>query len=424
MNKFESFIALRYLKSKRKEVFISIITVISVLGVTISVMVLDIVLGVMTGFERELQSKLINSTAHVTIRQIGSDLAGWQEITEKVRTVKGVTDVAPYTYSQAMLSANNLAHGLLIRGISNEIGAKEKLTPTLENPATVEKLFSDAAYEIVRPDGENDSIELPSIIIGRTLARRFNLQEGSVITLLSPQFSASPQGLIPRMRRFIVVAIYHSGLTEYESGLAYTSIETAQSFFGLGDRVSGLEITTTDVNQAPQIAKKIELVLGDTTKPLEISDWTVPNKPLWDALKLERRVYFIVLLLLILIASFSIISTLVMVVMEKSRDIAMLKSMGASNSSVMRIFLLQGCFIGSIGTILGTVCGYLGAVALKTYGFPLDETVFSLSTLPVEINFTNYLLVAFSAFIISLMAGVYPARRAAILKPADVFRFE
>ena len=421
---FESFLAFRYLRSKRKEVFISIITIISVLGVAVSVMVLDITLGIMTGFEKELQAKLLDTSAHIIVRGLGGEMPQWQQVREKVLGVPGVVDASPYTYNQAMLTFGGVAHGLLIRGISDDARTREKLLRTLSPDAKVEDLFAPVHYQLQRPDGTQDEVLLPPLVVGRALARRFGLSRGTAVTILSPQMSASPQGLTPRMRRFVVIGNYSSGLIEFENGLAYTSVEAAQSFFNLGDAVSGLEVTVTDLNEAKAIADKISVALDAANNPYDISDWTVPNKPLWDALRLEKRVYFIVLLLLILVASFSIVSTLVMVVMEKSRDIALLKSIGARDRSIMRVFLLQGAYIGFSGTLLGTLLGYAGAIGLREFGFRLDEAVFSLSKVPVELVPANFLLVGVAAFVITVLAGIYPARRAAKMRPADALRFE
>lgn len=423
---YESFIALRYLRSKRKEVFISIITIISVIGVALSVVVLDIVMAVMTGFETELQSKLVDANPHVLIRRYGGLLEDYDEIIERVQNVDGVLDVFPYTHNQAMLSTSSGAKGVLVRGISNRSGAKDKVSKFMSDTGDMERLFQPSPIEVERPDGTLDSVKLPSILIGQELGRSLGLRTDEPVTLFAPRFSASPQGIAPKLRRFYIVDQYHSGLIEYEATLAYTSIGTAQAFFGLGERVTGVELVVDELLSAPEVAERVreELSTLSTEGMLEVADWTQQNKPLWDAIKLEKRVYFIVLLLLILVASFSIVSTLVMVVMEKGRDIAVLKSMGATDKSVMKIFLMQGSIIGAAGVVLGTILGYLGCLFLKHYEFELDERVFSLDSVPVVINVTNVLLVAVAGLVITAAAGIYPAFRASRLKPADALRYE
>ena len=421
---FERFIALRYLRSRRKEVFISIITVISILGVAVSVMVLDIVMAVMTGFETALQEKLISANAHIVLRSYAGGIQESDELLDKVRAVDGVVDAFPYTYNQAMVSNDAGSKGLLIRGVANYPGAKAKLAEMLPDTETIDRLFAPANLEIIRPDQTTDTVELPPLIIGKALRDSLGVFPHQPITLIAPHFTASPQGLVPKLRRFVVVGNYSSGLIEYENGLAYTSIKDAQAFFGTKDRVSGIEVVVRDLFQASEIAKRIVSQTASPDRLLYATDWTEQNKPLWDAMRLEKRVYFIVLLLLILVASFSIVSTLVMMVMEKSRDIAILKSIGASERNILSIFLLQGAIVGALGIISGTALGFLGCIGLREFGFEIDEKVFSLSTVPVEIVPANLLLVAVAAFIITTAAGIYPAVRASRLRPAEALRFE
>ncbi len=424
LNKFEPFVAFRYLRSKRKEVFVSVITIISLLGVAISVMVLNIVLSVMTGFEEELQSKLIDANAHVTIRRFTGNLTYTPQLDEIVGSIPGVKSVYPFTYSQAMVKTQQGARGILVRGVPNETDSKEKLQKNLLEKESITSLYSKYPVDILRPDGLTEKVELPTIIIGEELQRRMGVEVGGLVTLLSPDFSSSPLGLMPRHRRFVVSGIYSSGLVEYEAGLIYMGIDEAKRFFDFEDKVSGVELSVVDRNNTALIIKSLETALEDYPDGLVLSDWTDQNKPLWEAIKLEKRVYFIVLLLLILVASFTIVATLVMVVMEKGRDIAIFKTMGASDSQILRIFMLQGGIIGFSGVLLGTVFGYLGCIALRTYGFPIDARVFSLDTVPVHMNVNNFLVVAVCGFVITSLVGLYPARRASRLVPAEALRFE
>jgi len=420
---YELFIALRYLRSKRKEIFISIITVISVLGVALSVMVLDIVLSIMTGFERTLQSKLFDSNAHVVVRPIGGSLKNYKQVIASVNEVEGVTSAYPYSYNQAMVTTDQGSRGILIRGVDNSSAPKAKLAKFLATENGEEQLFFPSVIQIERPDGTKDKVELPSLIIGKALRQRLALPEGTPVTLLAPRFRASPQGLVPKLRRFVISDTYSSGLIEYESGLAYTSLSNAQAFFDMGDSVSGVEIEVNDLSQAQAIAKKIATRVGEFGM-FSVSDWTEQNKPLWDALRLEKRVYFIVLLLLILVASFSIVSTLVMLVMEKSKDIAILKTLGARSKGILYLFLVQGGIIGFAGIVFGTALGYGGCIFLREFGFKIDERVFSMDTVPVEIIPMNFFLVALCAFLITTAAGIYPAYRASKLRPAEALRYK
>lgn len=424
LNRFERFIAFRYLRSKRKEVFISIITIISILGVAVSVAVLDVTLAIMTGFEREFREKLIGSNAHILVRQFGSQMSGWPELQAKIEEIPEVLSVFPYSYNQAMLSTDAGAQGVILYGVADNPAAKEKIKEFLEPKDTVDFLFSPPKTEIQRPDGTLDQIELPPLLVGRELVRRLGLRPGEPVTVFSPRMSSSPQGLIPKQRRFLVVGIYHFGFIEYEGGIAYTSLSAAQSFFGLGEAVTGLEVRVRNMDRAKDVALVIREKIGGAESPYYVTDWTEQNKALWQAMKLEKRVYFIVLLLVIFIASFSIVSTLVMMVMEKGKDIAILKSMGAPDGSILRIFLMQGSIIGFLGMLLGSIIGVLGCLGLREFGFPLDERVFGISEVPIYMSLENFIIVAFAAFLITTLAGVYPAIRAARLNPAEALRYE
>ncbi|MCC6933083.1 MAG: ABC transporter permease [Deltaproteobacteria bacterium] len=423
-SKLQSFIAHRYLRSKRKEVFISIITIISILGVAISVLVLNITLAVMTGFETELKIKLLDANAHIFVRKYGSMISDWPQVVDRLVSFKEIETVQPYTYNQALITGSSGAQGIVIRGVADLPGAKKRLDKILQQEGGTAQLFAPTSLEITRPDGQRDTISLPPLIIGEALRARLSLDIGDPVTVMAPSFAATPQGLTPKSRRFIVVGTYHSGLTEYETGVAYTSMTEAQHFFNLDNQVTGIEIMVQDMFKAKVLAKQVNDVLGGRESQFVVTDWTDMHKALWEAIQLEKRVYFIVLLLLILIASFSIVSTLVMMVMEKSKDIAILKALGAANSFIAKVFLLQGIIIGVVGALLGTVLGYLGCIALREYGFPINPAVFSLDKVPVYIERGNFIAVAMAAFVITSLAGIYPARRASKINPAEILRYE
>lgn len=421
--RFSKMVALRYLWSRRSEAFISIISIISVVGVALGVMVLTMVMAVMTGFQHELREKILGANSHIVVRPVGGRVGDWRTFKGTIAAVPGVNSVSAYTYNQALLRTESSATGVLIRGIEPDSAAAEQLQSYLGAGQQVADLLKPQA-PMAAADSEVETAELPPLIIGHELTKSFGIYPGSAISLLSPTVSSSPFGLVPRFRRFAVTATYRSGLIEYESGLAYTDIQSAQRFFQLGESISGFEVRVGQIEDAPKIARSILDALGGAGSGFFVQDWTETNKPLWDAIALEKRVYFIVLLLIIVMASFSIITTLVMIVLEKRGDIAVLRTLGATSGSISNIFRIQGAVIGGLGVVLGLIFGFVGSIALKKYGFPLNEKVFQMSELPVEIDPVNFFLVGLSAFVICFLATLYPARRASALHPTDLLRHE
>jgi lipoprotein-releasing system permease protein len=420
---FSKKIALRYLWSKRSEAFITISSVISVLGVAIGVIVLTMTMAIMTGFETELRNKVVGSS-HIFVHRVGGKLHNWKDTVKKIETLPAVQTVNAYTQHQVLLSAEGRSRGLLIRGIQEEGTAATELSRYLGDKKAVETLFTPVSTSVESLEKGVQSATLPGIIIGKELARTMLLYKGSKISLLSPDVGSTPFGLVPRFKRFVIVGIYSSGLTGYEEGLAYVNMKDAQQFFRLGDSISGIEVSLSDVDSAPQIAAKILDTLGGVGSGFYVQDWTQANKELWEAIQLEKQVYFIVLLLIIVMASFSIISMLIMVVLEKRRDIAILKTLGARTSTIGWIFRLQGAIIGVSGVVIGLIGGYLGCLALRHYGFPLPENVFPTSTVPVQIEAVNFIAVGISAFVICLLSTWYPVRRASAVEPSEVLRYE
>jgi lipoprotein-releasing system permease protein len=422
---FSKKIALRYLWSKRSEAFISIITVISVIGVAIGVMVLNIVMAVMTGFEHELREKIVGTDSHIVIsNRTGGRIDGWRDAVTAVSDVAGVKSVSPFTYNQVLIRSDSRSSGLLVRGIQRDTASAEQVKSYLGAEQSLDTLFNPPSVTVLTASGEEQEANIPGILIGKSLARSLGVFVGTPVSVLSPQVSSTPFGLVPSFRRFVVVGLYSSGLVEYESGVAYVNLAEAQRFFGLGDSVSGLEVRVNDINSAPTISGAILERLGGDQSGFAVRDWTETNRPLWEAIQLEKRVYFIVLLLIIVMASFSIVTTLIMIVLEKRKDIAIMKTMGASTSSVSWIFRIQGAVIGGLGTLIGLALGFIGCVALKKFGFPIDERIFQMSTLPIYIDPLNFIMVGVAAFAICCFATMYPAKRAAQLEPSDVLRYD
>jgi lipoprotein-releasing system permease protein len=417
-------IAMRYLWSGRKDAAITIITVIAILGVTVGVITLNVVMAVMTGFEVTLREKILGADAHIVVRQVGGDISDWRSVLERIKDAdQQISSVSPYTSSQALIRSDNHSSGVLVRGIAKESATADQLGRYLKDDSQLDKLYrEDNLYS----DSKDNESNLPGIIIGRELARSLGVFVGSRVSLLSSQVTSSPFGLMPRYRRFKVVGIYQSGLVEYESGLVYVALQVAQQFFRIGEAsngfsISGAEIRLDAIDKAPAIASMILNQLGSS---YVAQPWTETNRAFFEALRLEKRVYFTVLLLIVVMASFSIVSSLVMIVVEKRRDIGILRTLGISASDVGWIFRIQGAVIGGVGVGIGTLGGIIFALALQKYGFPIDERIFQMATLPIHLDPSNVFLVAISAFGICAIATYYPASKASRVEPIEVIRYD
>jgi lipoprotein-releasing system permease protein len=414
-------VSFRYLRARRRDAFISLITFISMMGVTIGVMTLNIVLAVMTGFERDLRDRILGFNPHVVLHNYGGTIDSHDDVVRSVRETRGVTAAAPVVYGQAMVSTERGVSGVVLRGVDPETGGS---VIDVERYLTVGRLGDlGAMHDAPVPvEGEERRVELPGIIIGNELARQLAIFSGDAITVLSPQGTASPVGMIPKMKRFVVVGVFDSGMYDYDASLVYVALTDAQRFLGLESGVSGVEVRVDDVYRASTVARALETQLGF---PYRARDWTEVNRNLFAALKLEKVVYFIVLCLIVVVAAFNIFATLTMVVKEKRKDIAVLKSMGASNGWIGRIFMMKGLVVGVVGTVLGVLGGLAGCWLLERYHFiELPKDVFIVSTVPVRIEVENFFTVAVVSVAICLLASLSPAWRAANLVPAEVIRYE
>lgn len=417
-------IAVRYLWSKRSEAFIFIITAISILGVAVGVMVLTMVMAIMTGFEVALKDKIVGADSHIVVHGTGGRIEKWEDVREKVINVPGVSSVSPFTYNQVLVKSDAHASGILIRGVSKDTAGADQLAEYIGQSGSLSDLYSPPSVTVVDADGESSTVALPGIIVGKQLSKTLQVARGDIISILSPQLTPTPFGLVPKFRRFVVAGLYTSGLSEYENGIAYVSLAEAQKFFAMGSSVTGLEVRVSDVDDAPRIGRSILDTLGGLGSGFITTDWIASNQALWAALQQEKHAYFVILLLIIVMASFSIITTLVMIVIEKRKDIAILKTMGASTSQIARIFRFQGTFIGAVGTLLGLLLGFSGCLLLRTYGFPLDAQAFQMSQLPISMDWKNFAAVAAAAFAICFVATIYPSRRASALEPSELLRYE
>jgi len=415
--KYEWFIGLRYLKAKRKQTFISIITIISIVGVAVGVMTLIVVLAVMNGFEKTLKEKILGTQAHlVVLKASQQSMDHYEEVLKQVRDVKGVVSAAPFIFNQVMLSSESSVSGVVIKGIDpDQVGKVTELAHNMK------------AGRLQDLTGGSDS---PGVILGAELAKHLGVTLNDAIQVISPLGTITPMGMMPKMKRFRVVGIFYSGMYEYDNTMAYVSLESAQKFFGMGARVTGIEIKTNDIYKVKEVGKEIRQKLGF---PFWTKDWMEMNRNLFSALKLEKIAMFIILVLIVLVAAFNIISTLIMVVMEKHKDIAILKSMGAPSKGILRIFVIEGGVIGIVGTVFGTILGLGAAFNLEKitgfvenlFGFKiLSSDVYYIDKLPSQVNPMDVGLIVITAILISLLATLYPSWRASRLDPAEALRYE
>lgn len=408
--RFEWFVCLRYLKAKRKQNFISLISVISVAGVAIGVMALIIVLSVMTGFTDELRDKILGINSHIVVQNLEGPISNYGEMEGELKRIPGVVATTPYVVTQTMITSADAGTGAIIRGVDAESANR-----VLDLDRHI-KGGQIADLSVPEEQGR-----LPGVILGNELAKQLRVFQGSRIRLMSTAGALTPVGILPRIKTCEVIGIFKTDMYEYDSAMAFVSMQVAQDFLELGQDVHGVEVRLVDIFKAHEMARQIEKQLGPGVLA---RDWISTNKGLFSALELEKKSMFIIITLVVIVAAFNIVSTLIMVVMEKNKDIAILKSMGATASQIMKIFIYEGLIIG----ISGTVAGVLGGVAvcdiLRRYKFIKLPEVYPISTLPVEVVPQDVLLISASAILITLIATLYPSWQAAKIDPATALRYE
>jgi lipoprotein-releasing system permease protein len=402
---FELLIGLRYLRSKGGRGFLSLLTIIAMAGMAIGVMALIVVLAVMSGFEDELRSKILGTTSHILVMDIGG--RGIEDPTRALGVIRAQPDVrsaAPFVLQQVMLSHGEYATGVVLRGID----------PEAERQELQQRVKQGSLADLAGPE--------PSIALGRELARTLGAFVGDTVVAISPKGAVTAVGTIPKMRPLKVVAIFEIGLYEYDSALTYTSIATAQQFAEMGSRVSGIEVRLNDVYQARRVAREIGGKLG---MPYWTRDWTEMNRNLFSAIQLEKTAMFVILTLIIFVAAFAIISHLILMVAEKRREIGVLRALGASGRSITLVFMAEGVLIGLVGTVVGTVLGLtIGLVQDRYHIVKIPGDVYQLSELPMKLHPPEMVLIAVAALALSFLATLYPSRQAARLHPVDVLRYE
>ncbi len=408
---FEYFIGGRYLRARQKQAFINLITILSIAGVTVGVMALIVVIAVMTGFEADLKSRILGGQSHVIVLRHGGEFTEYRQVMQAIEKVDGVVASTPFIYTQGMLRSKNGLSGAVIRGI---------------DPATAGRVMTtlkkiDLPVSAGNGQTENQAT-VPGIVLGKELARNLGVIQGNILYLISPRGMLSPIGHVPAMKQFKVTGFFESGMYDFDSSFAYIHLKDAQKILRMGESVSGIEVRVNEIYKAREIADNI---IDQIRFPYWARDWMQMNQNLFRALKMERFVMFIILTLIILVAAFNIASTLIMMVMGKTRDIAILKAMGATDGSIRKIFVFNGMVIGLIGTVLGLGLGLLLCWGLKHYDiYELTGDIYYFTTnLPVKLEVINVIAIILAALIICFLATLYPAHQAAKLNPVDAFRY-
>ncbi len=408
---FEYFIGSRYFRAKQKQAFISLITMLSIAGVTVGVMALIVVIAVMAGFESDLKHRILGVESHLVLMRHGGAFVDYRRVVKQLENMDGVEAATPFIYTQVMLRSASRVSGAVLRGIDPESAGR-----------VIKALEPGALQSLRLPQQEEDTAAfVPGVVLGKELARNLGIDPGDSVYLISSRGMISPIGHLPAMKRFKVSGLFESGMYEYDGSLAYIHLQDAQKILQIGDSVTGVEVRIHNIYQAKKISEQISTALGF---PYWTRDWMQMNKNLFSALKLEKTVMFIILALIVLVAAFNIASTLIMMVMGKTRDIAILKAMGAKDSSIRKIFIFKGMIIGLVGTSLGVCLGFMLCKLLEKYKFiELPGDVYYISTLPVRLEALDVFIIAAAAMLICFIATLYPAHQAAKLNPVEAVRY-
>ncbi len=403
---FEYFVGTRYLGAVRKEAFISLITFLSVAGVAVGVMVLIAVIAVMSGAEIDLRSRILGITSHIIVIRQGGGFSDYRNVIKNIEKQNGVDAAMPYIYTQGMLRSAKSMSPAVIRGIDSE--KAEKIIRCL-SPDSLKKMSVPS--------------DIPGIMLGDELAKILNLKPGDIVSLITENAGSSSLNQMPQMNRFKVIGLFHSGIYDYDKSLSYIHIRDAQKILKVSDVVSGIDVRVKDryMDHSGEIADKIISELGT---PYWASDWKKMNRNIFISLKLQKAVMFIILILIILVAAFNIAGALMMTVMEKTKDIGILKAMGASNRHIRKIFVFKGMMIGILGTMLGIFGGVGICEILKRYKIvDLPPGVYFFDRLPVSLRLTDLIVIAVSAICLCFLATIYPASRASKLDPVKAIRY-
>ena len=417
---YELLIGLRYTRAKRRNQFVSFISMISMLGIALGVAALIVVLSVMNGFQTELRGRILAVVSHIQISGAGGEMANWPQVAEQSLKQPGVLAAAPFVQAQGMLSFGSSVRGAMVRGV----------LPDLEDKVVDFRAHMKEGSLASLAPGSSDATEAFNIVLGSELARALGVFVGDKVTVIAPQGVVTPAGVIPRLKTFTVSGLFEVGMFEYDSGLALIRLEDAQRLYRMDDRVSGVRLKLDDLFKAPAIARQLASRLDTAAF---ISDWTRSHANFFRAVQIEKNMMFIILSLIVAVAAFNIVSTLVMAVTDKQADIAILRTLGASPTSVMAIFMVQGALIGFIGLGLGIAGGVALALNIdvvvpfieRLLGTQfMSKEVYYISNLPSELQWKDVTTITFVSFVLSLVATIYPSWRASRVNPAEALRYE
>jgi lipoprotein-releasing system permease protein len=412
--RYEFWVGLRYTRAKRRNHFISFISLISMFGIGLGVAALIVVLSVMNGFQKELRTRILGVVSHVQISGVGGEVANWQQIADIAAQNPHVLAAAPYVQAQGMLALDQQVRGTMVRGILPDV---EDKVADFAKHMKIGKLDDLAAGEF-------------NIVLGMELARALNVGIGDKVTLIAPQGLVTPAAVLPRLKQFKVTGLFEVGMFEFDSGLALINMQDAQRLYRMDDRVSGVRLKVDDLFAAPRIAREL---LSRLDADVYASDWTKSHANFFRAVQIEKNMMFLILLLIVAVAAFNIVSTLVMAVTDKQADIAILRTLGASPGSIMQVFIVQGAMIGSIGLLVGIAGGVALALNIETvvpfiehlFGIQfLAKDVYYITELPSDLQLSDVVVIAIISFALTLVATLYPSWRASRVNPAEALRYE
>jgi lipoprotein-releasing system permease protein len=409
--RFEFFIGGRYLRARRKQGFISLITILSTAGVAVGVMALIVVIAVMAGAQSEFRSRILGVQSHAVLMRYGGEFSEYLDVIRRVQQESGVIAARPFILTQVMLRSPTGLSGAVLKGVEPPTDLENEIQGIGD---ALRMLYADTA---TTPTASGAA----PVVLGKELGRKLGVATGDTLYVISFRGIVSPMGHVPSMKRFRVAGFFESGMYQFDEAYALVRLKDAQRILKLGDAVSGIEIRVDDIYQADEIAKRISAGLGF---PYRTQDWMQMNANLFYALRLEKVAMFVILTLIVLVAAFNIASTLIMMVMEKTKDIAILKTMGATNRHIMRIFVIKGMVIGFSGTFIGVGLGTLLCILLERYPIiQLPGDVYYFTSLPVQLQVWDVVSIALAALGICFLATLYPARQAARLNPVDAIRY-